>query len=325
MNTKVKHYFTQLLKLILSLLIITWLVNSGKLNFNAIKALFLSSWIFYAPLLILSNLFFLSERWRVLIFTQDIFATRWQIFRLSMIGNFFNLAMPGGVGGDLIKAFYFAKHFPQRKTVAATGVLIDRILGLYAMMFMAILAMIFDLEHIRSVPNLHRLFVLLISLFSATSIGLFFLFSKNQTIQKTIILILKSLPFGQNLFHVYESFNKYGTHFSEMIRVISLSFIAQLFSILFLYITASEISGNQMNLLMFFYIAPIGFMATAIPISPAGIGIGQAAFFYLYNLYTNSNSDIGATMITAFQVVQFCWSLLGSYFYFNEKNNQISD
>lgn len=324
MNKKLNHSIGQALKLIISVLIITWLVTSGKLNFTAIKALFLSNWIYFAPLLILANLFLLSERWRFLILTQEIFATRWQIFRLSMIGNFFNLAMPGGVGGDIIKAFYFSKHFPARKTVAATGVLIDRVLGLYAMMGMALLAMIFDLRHIETVSNLYRLFQLLLVLFLATSFVLIFIFTKNQQVKTWIVKLIQLLPFQSQLLGIYESFNKYGAKMKDIVKVIFISFIAQLFTILFLYFTAKQITTAEINLIMFFYIAPIGFMATAIPISPAGIGIGQAAFFYLYNVYSNSNSDVGATIITAFQVIQFGLSLLGSYFYFSEKKQPIN-
>lgn len=321
MNKKLKHSLGQALKMIISVLIITWLVSSGKLNFVAIKALFLSNWLYYAPILLLINLFLLSERWRLLITTQGIFATRWQIFRLSMIGNFFNLAMPGGVGGDIIKAFYFAKHYPAHKTVAATGVLIDRVLGLYAMMGMALLAMFFDLQHIETVPNLYRLFQLLVFLFFITSFGLMFIFTKNQKIQNWIKTFIEVMPYHSHILGVYESFNKYCAKKSDLLKVIFISFFAQFFTILFLYYTAKQITSEEINLIMFFYIAPIGFMATAIPISPAGIGIGQAAFFYLYNVYSNSNSDIGATMITAFQVIQFGLSLIGSYFYFSEKKS----
>ncbi len=321
MNKKINHSIGQVLKLIISLLIITWLITSGKLNFAAIKALFLSNWIYFAPILILANLFLLSERWRYLISTQEIFATRWQVFRLSMIGNFFNLSMPGGVGGDIIKAFYFVKHYPTRKTVAATGVLIDRVLGLYAMMGMALLAMIFDFKHIETVPNLLSLFQLIIGLFTLTSLGLFFIFTKNEKIQFYIKNLILVMPFNSQFLSVYDSINKYGAKIGDLLRVVLISFLAQIFSILFLYFTAQQITAADINLIMFFYIAPIGFMATAIPISPAGIGIGQAAFFYLYNVYSNSNSDVGATIITAFQVIQFGLSLIGSYFYFSEKKS----
>jgi uncharacterized membrane protein YbhN (UPF0104 family) len=62
-------------------------------------------------------------------------------------------------------------------------------------------------------------------------------------------------------------------------------------------------------------------MATAIPISPAGVGIGQAAFFFLFNEYLGHESDLGSVVITTYQIAQFILSLSGAIFNLARKNH----
>jgi uncharacterized membrane protein YbhN (UPF0104 family) len=85
-------------------------------------------------------------------------------------------------------------------------------------------------------------------------------------------------------------------------------------------ILAGTVSGlNSMSWATYFLVAPLGFMATAIPISPAGVGVGQAAFYYLFNLYSGEKTDLGPTVITAYQVALFAFGVVGAVFYLQRK------
>src|SRR5262249_48415323 len=59
--------------------------------------------------------------------------------RLGMIGFYFNTFLPGSVGGDILKAAFLARE-QSRRTVAVATVIMDRILGLWALFwFVALL------------------------------------------------------------------------------------------------------------------------------------------------------------------------------------------
>ena len=73
--------------------------------------------------------------------------------------------------------------------------------------------------------------------------------------------------------------------------------------------------GPEIPFNTYFLVTPIGFMATAIPISPAGVGVGQAAFDFLFNLYLGYQSQIGALVITVYQLLTLLFGLVGAYFY----------
>jgi uncharacterized membrane protein YbhN (UPF0104 family) len=69
----------------------------------------------------------------------------------------------------------------------------------------------------------------------------------------------------------------------------------------------------------YFFVVPVGSMITAIPISPAGVGVGQAAFDALFNLYLGYNSHLGASVVTVQQMMMLLFGLIGAYFYVRRK------
>jgi hypothetical protein len=76
-----------------------------------------------------------SVRWHMLLEAQDIHMGQGRAFVLNMVGSFYNSFMPGSTGGDLVKAYYAAKHTTHR-TRAVMTVIIDRILGLLALIIL---------------------------------------------------------------------------------------------------------------------------------------------------------------------------------------------
>jgi glycosyltransferase 2 family protein len=64
---------------------------------------------------------------------------------------------------------------------------------------------------------------------------------------------------------------------------------------------------------------PLGFIIMALPISVAGVGIGQAAFFFLFKAYTGHESQIGPNGITAYQLLQLALGLIGAVMYLQRR------
>lgn len=310
----------QAAKILFSAGIIYWLVQSDKLNFAALQNLLTPTYISIGIVIILLNLFLTSERWRILIRSQGLQSSSWSVFKLTLIGSFFNFAMPGGVGGDVIKAFYFTREHPGSKVIAVTSVLMDRVLGLFAMILLALVVMIYDLNHILKTPTLLTLFYFICGLFLAFIIALSLIFSQKLYDKGLLKAVIEKLPLSAKFMKLYESMHIYGKDGKRFISVIALSLVSQILAVTFLYLAGIAAGFNDVPANIFFLVAPLGFMATAIPISPAGVGVGQAAFYFLFNIYTGQTSEVGPTTITAYQVGTFLVSLLGAFFYLRRKD-----
>jgi len=70
-----------------------------------------------------------------------------------------------------------------------------------------------------------------------------------------------------------------------------------------------------LNIHSYFFIVPLGMITMSIPITPAGIGVGQAAFLKLFEWSLGTKTTIGADAVTIWQVLAIAISLVGSYFY----------
>ncbi len=76
-------------------------------------------------------------RWYILLCVQGVRLPPWRVGALLMLGVFFNMFMPGGTGGDVLKIFYLLKEIPGKKAAGLLAVLMDRMIGLLAMIMIS--------------------------------------------------------------------------------------------------------------------------------------------------------------------------------------------
>ncbi len=313
---KIKKYLGTLFKILIAFGIIFWLVKQDKFNVSQLKSFLVWDFLVIALIATGINLFLVSERWRLLLSTQNAHPKPAELYKLTLIGIFFNFAMPGGVGGDVVKAFYFYKDHPKSKAIAISSVFVDRLLGLYTIIFMALGAMIYDLNHVMRLEVLRNLFYFFGLIFVSFNFGLFFLFSKNPKICKFVLAVISKLPLKEKFEKLYTSGQLYGSQGPLLGKVFFLSLLSQTCAIFIMYLIGHYSNvGAEVALGTYFLVTPIGFMATAIPISPAGVGVGQAAFYFLFNLYLGHTTELGPIAITVFQVLSLFFGIIGAYFY----------
>ena len=82
-------------------------------------------------------------RWHLLLRTLGLKFSIAETLRSGFLAYFVNLAPVGLVAGDSLKAVMLIHRNPGRKTEAIATVLVDRILGLYALLLLAAIASLF--------------------------------------------------------------------------------------------------------------------------------------------------------------------------------------
>lgn len=123
------------LKLLLKILITAvclWYV-SGKIDFSkAAAALQKANWLYLLLALVAFVISKLISAWRLNIYFRNIgiHMPEWQNIKLYWLGMYYNIFLPGSIGGDAYKVILLTRHFSvsYKKTTAA--VLLDRISGL---------------------------------------------------------------------------------------------------------------------------------------------------------------------------------------------------
>ena len=79
-------------------------------------------------------------RWFFLVRAQDIPFKLRDSFRLGFIGYFSNFLSLGVVGGDAIKAVFISRERPEKKPEAVSSIVLDRVMGLYALTIVCAIA-----------------------------------------------------------------------------------------------------------------------------------------------------------------------------------------
>ncbi len=305
-------------KVALAVGLIYYLIHRGSLNFSVFAEVAQPLSIFMLFLVMLIGLYLNNIRWGVLLQGQGIVIGQLELLKLTFIGLFFNYAMPGGVGGDVIKGVYLVKDQPHHKYASAVSIFMDRAVGFFVMTIVASLSLVYNWSRVSTSP---KLMTLALAIFALT-IGffLFFSFSLSLTIRESRFIekFFKILPFGEKFRQIYLSLHSYRKAPKALAIAILISFISQFTGTYFFYIVG-QILHVDLPLDIYLFIIPAGMIVMALPISPAGVGVGQVAFLYLFGLVLNTNSNFGATAVTLSQVIQLCWSLIGAIFYIQRK------
>jgi len=315
-----KKFLAGAAKALLALGLLFWLYQKGVLDFKILSKLFSPILLLTAFLNLFVSYYFASWRWQILLAVQNIRLSRWECYKLNLIGLFFNYVMPGGVGGDVVKAFYIVKDHPRNRMGAGMSVLLDRVMGLYAMILLSIVALSFHLSEVMAQTQLKLILQSLVVLFIGFTLALSLAMS-SQFRRLGWKKYLESSKIGLRLISAYEAVHSYSKHRKILARTIILSLVNQVFAILLIAWLGFQLGFQDASLANYFSIVPLGFMVTAVPVSPAGVGVGQMAFFFLFNLFVGHESQLGPTVITAYQVLNFLLGLVGVWFFIQRKSS----
>ncbi len=282
-----------ILKFIFSGGIIYWLISTGKLDFTlAFKVLEHKISLVLCLVFLVIQAILASIRWRILLRRgTNAPLPHASILGMTWIGLFFSSILPGAVTGDLIKLVY-ARDLDKNisKTFLVMTVVMDRVLGLIGLLF---LLGIFSLVHYSYLSkissNLTHLINFNFLLFLGALLFLVSLFLHKKIQKKISSLVIKIPLIGQKLTKTFEQVWLIGESKTCVMNCLLLSFLSHSLNILAFYTISSPFYDIPLSLGHAFTFMPLGLMAIAVPISPAGLGVGHAVFNTLFSYYGVSN------------------------------------
>ncbi len=276
-----------LLRLAVGVGLITFLIQSGvfepRLLLNAFEnhpALFAFAGACYSVLILAAAL-----RWFLLLRAAGIEVGLRKVFSLHMVGLFFNSLLPGGTGGDFIKGYYlYQENAPGRRGLALTTIFVDRIMGIYGLLTVG-LFMAFLNPRLATSPALISNTFLYAGLCGGLTIvaGAFYYPVTQGWIRNLSRGVFEKLP-GKHFRNVlYQSLNAYRDKPLALLSALALTWVvhACLISIYFAFGLAL---GIDLPFRVHGFVAPVLTLINGLPISPGGIGVGEAAGEFLYRL-----------------------------------------
>jgi uncharacterized protein (TIRG00374 family) len=306
------------LKVLFGAGIFAWMAASGKLNLAQI-AKGLTHWPLMLGVLGLGccQIGIMVWRWTLLLHAQDITLPFRRAWGLTMIGLLFNVAIPGSVGGDLIKGYYITRATDGRKTHAATSIMMDRVVGLIGLLFLSAAVVLANVTEILRIPAMRALGGLAVASFAVGVVGLFAaLFAGGRLSEWSF------LP--RILRDVFSALHEYRRKSDVVRNSLALSVLNQALTCFAFYLALRATGVTDLRMSQFFLIVPLGLVTCAVPISPAGIGVGQAAFYTLFQIVAPAYASAGTDAFTIFQAMSILLGLSGLFWYVAYKHRALA-
>jgi uncharacterized protein (TIRG00374 family) len=307
-----------ILQTLVSALIIAWLMRivDWRLVWSHVRTMD-PAWIVTALICFAPVLLIVSWRWRMLLGVHGVHLRFWRIFELTMIGQFFSAMGVGTTGGDVIKIFYAARAVPQRRAAVAFTIIVDRVIGLVALLLFGVLLSIPKLHLLLSQHNT-KVATATFYLFALGGVTASLLASIGPFVLKiqTLRALIKKLPLihrGASLFMAYEhTARAFGTNLVALVGSIPSHICCTLMG--YCVLRAMDLQPVPDFFTSCAIIAMVN-MLIALPVSVAGLGVRESLFIMFLALLGIDKDHAFAFSITCF-ALNLLWSMAGGPFYF---------
>ena len=273
-------------------------------------------WLLLASIAIFPITFAVTSlRWHWLLGALQIHIPLARTFVLNMVGAFYNTFMPGSTGGDVLKAYYASKQTSFR-TWAIVSVLIDRVIGLLALVIMG--GVMAAYQYFTGGPGdpaaraCGKIALMSGLIVFGTAAGLFVFY--HPALRRAFLLdwLISKLPKQKQVNHALETMEIYRKHKWLVLRALVITFPVHV-TVVVSAMLAGKAFGLTLSPLYYFVAVPVIVLVGSIPISPQGAGVME----YFAILLTQKQ---GATVSQAFaltmsiRMVQILWNLTGGIF-----------
>lgn len=232
-----------------------------------------------ATAVFLSAVVIMALRLRLIFGVKAIPISLAESTRLTLVGYFFNNFLPTSVGGDIVKALC-ASRVTKSGVKSVTGVLMDRIFGLFTFILIPSVTLLFHLKNIGNPLVPAMVYSLL-----AASVACFFLIFHRATARRLRFVedLANRIKIGPKLRELYEGLHDFKNHKQAVAGAMLLSVLGQSVSILVLYMMARAL-GSTVSPVYFFLLVPVVHLVSMLP-SLNGLGIREGAYTYFLAPY----------------------------------------
>ena len=332
MSISRRHLVWGAAQTILAITLLAWLFShiedSQELLDSMQLALHHPNWLLAGFALTLGCILICVRRWALILNQLGLPTSFRRGLHLFFIGQFFNAFLLGASGGDLVRATAIASDHKEQRTTAVTSVLIDRMLGLMALAFLACGAVLLQWNRLQPFASTHAIgWMALLS--AAGGVGVLALLSSPKLAQK-----LNAAPLGDSetglratLLRAVKALHAVTRHPKTCATAIALSVLNHLMASLSIWclaralgITLGGTGTHALSLVQelgaYLTVGPLINLVASIPLTPNALGTREAATVALLGLpsYAVPHSQALSLGLLLSAVVTI-WSLISGIVY----------
>jgi hypothetical protein len=237
-------------------------------------------WLFLVGFLLLCSRNVIGAwRWRVLLQSRGYMPAFGALVHHYFVGTFFNLVLPTAVGGDVVRG-YALHRCGTPPAVAASSILIERTLGVAALLATALGALLAG-GHLFLDASVYLLVLGLSMACAGLMAGMFWQTRITRPLPAWFPGSLR--PLLENVGQLIADIRTYGRDLHVLGGSLLISLLLQLVSIFWYYVLALAV-GATTPLLYYLIFIPLVAIASMLPVSISGIGVREGTFVVLLGL-----------------------------------------
>jgi uncharacterized protein (TIRG00374 family) len=315
LNPRVKSIGIFVVKVAVATTLITWLVRSGVLKFGAL-AIFLER-----PVLLVADLALFAfalitgtMRWQALLAIAGAHVPFWRALQLQFTAQFFNVVVPGNVGGDVVKALYVARdEAPEKRTTILLIVFVERLVGLGALVLVASMVAVLKGPLLWQNPQLRQLAMGVSLLGLCTLVGpALFVVAMRRAGDRLETYTTGTTFIAKLANRLVAAARLLSAGPRNLLLALGYSMAAHAATIVFFTVLTRALLSEQVPFSSIATVYPLGILTMILPISPAGLGVGHVAFD---RLFTMIGLHDGATVFNVYLIGILAPCLLGVFPY----------
>ncbi|MCC6347806.1 MAG: flippase-like domain-containing protein [Nitrospirales bacterium] len=319
-KSSLKKYCLFSLKISLAVFIIGYMVRSGRITEEVFIKLFRLENV---PYLLFSGLAFYSAQvLAALRFTSiarmiELPVTFSRILKLTLIGNFFNMVLPGSVGGDVIKGVFLIRSEEEGKGRSSGMVIMDRVLGLFALLLVAVASVLYFIrKNQAAVVTYHREihFILVLAAVVSALFVAVLLWGKNRTLREKLKEAARTVLRNSVFYYMLEGFAVITRKRRVLLYTLLLSILIQVLSLLGVLSLVSMITAIDFSYAVtLMAVSSVVMLMGVIPVTPGNIGWTELVASFGWAAV---GSSAGGEVFFYWRVVCIVFSLPGALLYY---------
>lgn len=314
--TRIYQYVIPVFRMLLGLGLLVYLLDSGMVDGTLLVGMIQMWPLSIAALLCVFEAICLAS-WRLCLLMRphNLHLSYVASLKLMLVGLFFNTFLPGAIGGDVVRIYYATKDKPGRRIEITMIFLLDRILGIFGILCLALLLALFFTELIASQPILRGF--MWVSVLGIVALSIVMLLGRSQRVSESRIItwlarkLLRDDFINRFIITMRTACLHPRSFFAGLGLTIMVHLLITTGTLLLVQATNDNGASWSMALLI-----PFGFIANALPVTPGGLGVGEAAFDQLFQLLGFTG---GAIALLGWRVLMLLIGLPGLAIYMFDK------
>jgi uncharacterized membrane protein YbhN (UPF0104 family) len=270
---------TGLVKATIGLGLITALVLIGRLDLRALAVLpETPGAIALSGALILLTLPLAALRWGLVLRSLGLslpFASLFHFVAIALLANLFSF---GPSAGDAIRGIYAWRAIGGASARVAVSILAERLLTLLALLSVSLMFTAFNWERMQHVPALAVLGSFLSMGFAAGIVVAFAVWLAPLVTQRLAGLLSRWPRLAEGVGQIHGLLVLFRNHPFRLLSAFALAVAIQTLTVAGIVVLAEAMDVGRLRAADFLFAVPLTLLVNAVPLTPNGIGIGEAAF-----------------------------------------------